>query len=194
MDKRRRTSRTGAAAAGIKTTFLLVTSVAIVAAASTPARAVDLSAQAPDQFVNRPGWAGVGLNLGNVETGVTAKMWASPKTAVQAALGARPEGNALRLNVDLTFSPYMWHSSDSQYGLPFYFGVGGTVGHTFSSDARPSSTEAGVRVPLGMSILVRNNPVELFFEIAPEFTVGSSSAPGRYTVYADGAIGVRYYL
>jgi hypothetical protein len=196
MNKRRRTSRIGAAA-GIKTTFLLVTSVAIVAAASTPAHAVDLTAQAPDQqFVNHPGWAGVGLNLGNIETGVTAKMWASQKTAVQMALGARPEGNALRLNVDLTFSPYMWHSSDSQYGLPFYFGVGGTVGHTFSSDVRPSSTEAGVRVPLGMSILVRNNPVELFFEIAPEFTVRSSSAAdqGKYTFYADGAIGVRYYL
>jgi hypothetical protein len=146
--------------------------------------------------VNRPGWAGVGLNLGNIETGVTAKMWATSKMAVQTALGVRPEGNAMRFNVDLTYTPYLWRSADGQYGLPFYFGAGGVLGHTFGSDARPSSSEVGVRTPLGMSILVRNNPVELFFEIAPEFTVRSSTAPaqGRYTVYADGAIGLRYYL
>ncbi len=178
------------------TTLLLVTSVACIAAAPATAHAVDLSAQAPDQFVNRPGWAGVGLNLGNVETGVTAKMWATPKMAVQAALGDVPSGNALRFNVDLTYAPYLWRSADNQYALPFYFGAGGVLGHGFASEAHPSSTEVGVRTPVGMSILVRNNPVELFFEIAPEFTVRSSTAPaqGRYTVYADGAIGLRYYL
>jgi len=196
MDKRRRTSRIGSVAAVGKTTLLLVTSVACVAAASTPAHAVDLIAQAPNEFVNRPGWAGVGLNLGNIETGVTAKMWATSRMAVQTALGVRPEGNAMRFNVDLTYTPYLWRSADGQYGLPFYFGAGGVLGHAFATDARPSSTEVGVRAPLGMSILVRNNPVELFFEIAPEFTVRSSTAPaqGRYTVYADGAIGLRYYL
>ena len=62
-----------------RTPLLLVTSIAfaLIAMASTPARAVDLTAQAPSEFVNRPGWAGVGLNLGNIETGVTAKMWAT---------------------------------------------------------------------------------------------------------------------
>jgi len=176
--------------------LILVTGVASIAAASTPAHAVDLTAQGPNEFVNRPGWAGVGLNLGNIETGVTAKMWATSKMAVQTALGVRPEGNAMRFNVDLTYAPYLWRSADGQYGLPFYLGVGGVLGHTFATDARPSSTEVGVRAPLGMSILVRNNPVELFFEIAPEFTVRSSTAPpqGRYTFYADGAIGLRYYL
>jgi len=196
MNNRRRTSRIGAVAAAGKTTLLLVTSVACVAAAAPSAHAVDLTAQAPSEFVNRPGWAGVGLNLGNIETGATAKMWATSRMAVHTALGVRPEGNAMRFNVDLTYTPYLWRSADGQYGLPFYFGAGGVLGHTFATDARPSSTEVGMRVPLGMSILVRNNPVELFFEIAPEFTVRSSTAPaqGRYTVYADGAIGLRYYL
>jgi hypothetical protein len=65
------------AAAG-KTTLLLVTSVACVAVASTPAYAVDLTASAPDEFVNRPGWAGVGLNLGNIETRATARCSTAP--------------------------------------------------------------------------------------------------------------------
>lgn len=190
MDKRRRQTPL------LVTLIAFASACALNLAAPTRACAVDLSAQAPNEFVNRPGWAGVGLNLGNIETGVTAKMWATSKMAVQTALGARPEGNAMRLNVDLTYTPYLWRSADGQYGLPFYFGAGGVLGHTFATDARPSSTEVGVRAPLGMSILVRNNPVELFFEIAPEFTVRSTTVPsqGRYTVYADGAIGVRYYL
>jgi hypothetical protein len=42
---------------------------------------------------------------------------------------------------------------------------------------------------------VRGNPTELFFEIAPEFTVRSNAAVrGKYGVYTDGAIGARYYF
>jgi hypothetical protein len=52
----------------------------------------------------------------------------------------------------------------------------------------------GFRVPVGMSILVSGNPVELFVEVAPELVARNASALGRYTFYSDGAIGVRYYL
>lgn len=178
-----------------KTTLNLILATLAAALVWNPrsSLAADLAAQPPD-FLNRPGWAGVGLNIGNVETGATAKLWASPRLAVQAALGDRPEGNALRLNVDLTFSPYEWKSVDNQYALPFYVGLGGVLGHSFASGDRAASTESGFRVPFGMSILVRENPIEIFFEIAPEFTIRASSSPGRYTVYSDGAIGLRYYL
>jgi hypothetical protein len=175
-------------------TKLILAALATALAWDQPSSlAADLAARAPE-FLNRPGWAGVGLNLGNVETGATAKLWASPRLAVQAALGNRPEGNALRLNVDLTYSPHEWRSADNQYALPFYVGLGGVLGHSFASGDRPASTESGFRVPFGMSILVRDNPIELFFEIAPEFTIRTSASPGRYTVYSDGAIGLRYYL
>jgi hypothetical protein len=44
-----------------------------------------------------------------------------------------------------------------------------------------------------MSVLVHGNPIELFFEIAPEFTVRSNAAVrGKYGVYTDGTIGARY--
>jgi hypothetical protein len=100
-------------------TKLILAALATALAWDQPSSlAADLAARAPE-FLNRPGWAGVGLNLGNVETGATAKLWASPRLAVQAALGNRPEGNALRLNVDLTYSPHEWRSADNQYALPF---------------------------------------------------------------------------
>jgi hypothetical protein len=46
-----------------------------------------------------------------------------------------------------------------------------------------------------MSVLVRGNPVELFFEIAPEFTVrGTAALRRKYGFYTDDAIGARYYF
>ena len=167
--------------------------LAELSAGRSSALADDSSGQPAPVFVNRAGYTGVGLNVGNVETGVTAKLWASSTVAVQAALGNRPEGNAPHFNADVAFSPYRWTSGDRQYSLPFYLGVGGTLQHTFASGPRPASTEAGFRIPVGMSILVANNPVELFFEIAPEFTIRTPSSAGRYTIYTDGAIGLRYY-
>jgi len=167
---------------------------------ATPAPVQASAGAAADQpatstFSNRPGWFGLGVNIGNLVTGVTAKLWASPRVAVQAALGGGADGNDLRFHADLTFSPAQWASPDGQYLLPLYAGVGGVAGHTFAPGPVPSSTEAGFRAPLGMSVLVRGNPVELFFEVAPEIAIETASAPARrYTVSADGAIGFRYYL
>ena len=176
-----------------RTPILAAVLVALSTLLDAPARADDIAGTTP-LFPNRPGWFGLGLNIGNVETGVTAKLWASSRTALQAALGDGPAGNAVRLNLDLTFSPYEWRASGDRYALPFYVGLGGVLGHSFAAGERPASTEAGFRLPLGMSILVPDNPVELFFEIAPEFTVRDSSTLGRYIFYTDGAIGARYYL
>ena len=147
-------------------------------------------------FADQPLWTGLGINIGNLLTGVTAKMWATPKVAVQAAVGGGADGNDVRGHADLVFSPAQWPSPDGQYLLPLYLGVGGVLEHTFASGATVSSTAAGFRVPVGMSVLVRGNPVELFFEVAPELTVrnASSAAVGKYTIAADGAIGFRYYL
>jgi hypothetical protein len=114
--------------------------------------------------------------------------------AVQAALGDRPSINTVHLNIDLTFNAFVWRSTDGQYTLPFYFGLGGVLAHSFASGERVANTEVGVRAPVGMSVLIRDNPIELFFEIAPELTIRNPASLGRYTIYSDGAIGFRYYL
>jgi hypothetical protein len=169
--------------------LLLASNVAL--AKGTPAP----DSSAPTSFANRAGAVGLGINIGNRVTGLTLKLWAAPRIAVQAAAGGGPDGNDLRGNVNLTFSAAEWQSPDGQYLLPIYVGVGGVTGHTFASGAIPTDTEAGFRVPVGMSVLVRSNPVELFFEVAPELTIGSRDAPnGRTVMAADGAIGFRYYL
>ena len=98
-----------------------------------------------------------------------------------------------RAHLDMIFSPGTWTSSDGQYVLPVYVGIGGVIAHDFSAGQTSSTSEGGFRLPIGTSVLVRGNPIELFFEIAPEFTVCSNSAiRGEYGIYTDGAIGARY--
>jgi hypothetical protein len=144
---------------------------------------------------NSPARFGLGLGIGNRLTGVTGKLWAASTVAFQAALGEGADGNDLRAQIDLLFSPGTWRSSDGQYVLPVYVGVGGAFGHAFTAGQSLSYTEGGFRLPLGMSILVRGNPIELFFEIAPEFTVRSNATLfGKYGIYTDGSIGARYYF
>ena len=168
----------------------------VAPAAPPPAESVATAAPAtPAAYANRSGAFGVGVNIGNRVSGVSLKLWASPGVAAEAAAGGGAEGNNLRAHVGLDFSLAQWASPDGQYLLPIYLGVGGVLGHTFASGAIPSGTEAGFRVPIGMSVLVRANPVELFFEVAPELTVAGTSSPsGKYVIAADGAIGFRYYL
>ena len=144
---------------------------------------------------NSPARFGLGLNISNMVTGITAKLWAASTVAFQGAVGEGAEGNNLRAHLDMLFCPGTWASSDGQYVLPVYLGIGGVLIHDFAVGQSPSATEGGFRLPLGMSVLVRGNPIELFVEIAPEFTVRSNAAVrGKYGVYTDGAIGARYYF
>ena len=144
---------------------------------------------------NSAGRFGLGLNIGNMVTGLTAKLWAASTVAFQAAVGEGAEGDNLRVHLDMLFSPGTWASSDGQYVLPVYVGIGGVLAHDFAVGQVPSTTEGGFRLPMGLSVLVRGNPIELFFEIAPEFTVRSSATiRGKYAIYTDGAIGARYYF
>jgi len=162
-----------------------------VAAAAAPGPA----SSAPPAYANRPGAFGVGVNIENRVSGATVKLWAGPRVAAEATAGGGADGNDLRAHVGLDFSLAQWASPDGHYLLPIYVGVGGVLGHTFASGAIPTQTEAGFRLPIGMSVLVRANPVELFFEVAPELTVAGTSSPaGKYVIAADGAIGFRYYL
>jgi hypothetical protein len=183
--------------------FLAVSS-ASTASAQTPETAEAASAATkpapaeptpPAVLLNSPARFGLGLNVGNVLTGVTAKLWAASSVAFQAAVGEGAEGNNFRAHLDLLFSVGTWTSADGQYVLPAYLGIGGVLGHHFAAGASASDTEGGFRIPLGMSVLIRGNPVELFFELAPAFTVRSDATlRGKYGVYTDGAIGARYYF
>ena len=149
---------------------------------------------APSGFVNEPLHFGLGLTVGNLLTGASAKLWVARAAAFQAALGSGPQGNDVRAHLDLLFSASTWTSADGQYRLPAYLGIGGVIAHQFEAGQSIGFTEGGFRIPLGLAVVVHSNPIELFFEIAPEFVVRSNSFRGKYGFYVDGAIGTRYYF
>jgi hypothetical protein len=125
---------------------------------------------------------GIGGILG-APTGLSLKYWFTDRTAVDGAL-AWHFGDDSRLQIH---ADHLWHIRIPQWHvphgqLPVYVGVGMRV---IAGD----DSEAGVRIPLGLSYLMNEAPVEIFAEIVPviEFAPDTEGE-------LDGAIGVRYYF
>jgi len=126
-----------------------------------------------------------GLGLGIIfgePTGLSAKMWTSERTAIDAAVAWSFVGSGwLHIHAD-----FLMHNFDlinvSEGSLPVYFGVGAYIG--LSSDLG-----LGARVPVGLAYHFEGTPVEVFFELAP----GLALLP-EIKFYMGGGIGARYYF
>jgi hypothetical protein len=124
---------------------------------------------------------GVGLVFGE-PTGLSAKLWTSDRTALDAALAwSFYNGGWLHAQADFLIHNYELIDV-SQGALPVYYGVGAYV--TFSSNLG-----LGARVPLGLAYQFENAPVDIFVEIAP----GLSLLPG-IGFHMGGGIGARYFF
>jgi len=133
---------------------------------------------------------GVGIIAGN-PTGVCAKKWLSNGNAIDGAAAWSFEGQgAFQLHAD-----YLWHHdipsiSECLYGwTPLYYGVGGRVGFYEGNRRHDGETRAGVRIPVGVTHLFENAPLDVFVEVVPTLDV----AP-RTTLKWDAAVGLRFYI
>jgi len=126
-----------------------------------------------------------GLGLGVVfgePTGLSAKMWTSQRTAIDAAVAWSFVGTGwLHIHTD-----FLIHNFDlinvSEGSLPVYFGVGAYLG--LSSDL-----SFGARIPFGIAYHFEGAPVEIFAELVP----GLGLLP-EIQFYVGGGIGIRYYF
>ena len=145
--------------------------------------------------IDRAGMFGAGFMIGNTSTGATAKIWFSQQFAMQLSAGAGPLGNNVRFQLDLLYNYYRWEAEDGIYALPFYMGMGAQAGIFFKNPWPDDRTDFGVRVPIGMSVVIPDNPVEIYFEVAPDFAIYDDSRDDEHFVfYVDGQIGLRYYF
>lgn len=147
--------------------------------------------------IDRAGMFGAGFHIGNTSTGATGKLWFGEDVATQFAVGSGPLGNDLRFQLDLLYSPYRFEAEDNLYALPFYVGLGGQMGIFFKNPNPVDRTDVGLRIPMGMSVVIPDNPVELFFEVAPDFATYTTSADkntSHFVFYVDGQIGARFYF
>jgi hypothetical protein len=138
---------------------------------------------------------GFGLSIGN-PLGGTIKYWTASDQALAASLGADYFGSP-RLNVD-----YHWHfdafNSDvvklyAGPGLAIGFGGGREYlwykkGHDYYFYREDGKTGIGGRVLLGLNLIPRRSPIEMYVELGP--LVGLSPAFGTSV---DVALGVRFY-
>jgi hypothetical protein len=124
---------------------------------------------------------GLGVIFGE-PTGLSAKLWTSEKTALDAAVAWSFVGTGW-LHMHADFLIHNFELIDvSQGSLPVYFGVGAYVG--LSSDLW-----LGARVPFGIAYHFDGAPVEVFAEVVP----GLKLLP-EINFYIGGGIGVRYYF
>lgn len=123
---------------------------------------------------------GLGIMVGE-PTGLSAKMWTSEKTAIDAGLAWSFVGSGyLRVHADMLVHNFFIDVDKGQ--LPFYFGLGAKL-------LLASDLGLGIRIPVGLAYLFESAPFDVFVEIVP----GLDLLPGT-DFGIDGAIGVRYFF
>jgi hypothetical protein len=156
--------------------------VAVVALLSVAGRAQESTPTALES-VDIDRRFGAGLIVGE-PTGISLKYFLSEKTAIDGAIGW-----GFHHETDLHLhSDFLWHIHDiasvPEGQLSLYFGAGARVKFRDNGEDR-----LGLRVPVGVSYLLENVPVDVFLEVAPilDFT---PSVRGGFTA----GIGARFWF
>ena len=127
---------------------------------------------------------GSGLGLGIIigePTGLSAKMWTSEKTAIDAGIAWSFVGSGyMRVHADMLVHNFSIDVDKGQ--LPIYFGLGAKL-------LLASDLGLGVRIPVGIAYLFESAPFDIFVEVVP----GLDLLPGT-DFGIDGAMGVRYFF
>lgn len=146
--------------------------------------------------IDSAGMFGAGFHIGNTSTGANGKIWLGGDLAAQVSVGSGALGNNLRFQLDVLYSFYRWDAEDGLYSLPFYVGVGGLASVYWKYPWPDDRTDAGLRAPIGMSIVIPDNPVEIFFEVAPAIAIYHDDVEDEdhAVFFVDGAMGVRFYF
>jgi hypothetical protein len=128
----------------------------------------------------RKGW-GIGVIIGE-PTGISLKLWNSSTTAIDAAAAwsFKKEGK-LHLHMDWLFHNFKLFKA--RHGkLPLYYGIGCRV--KFEEETR-----VGVRFPVGICYILRDTPIDVFFEIVPLLDLTPET-----DFNFNASIGVRYFF
>ncbi len=127
---------------------------------------------------------GLGVVLGD-PTGLSAQLRLNNTNAIDGALAWSATG--LHIHSD-----YLWNNdnffANRNQNLDLYYGIGGRL-ISLSSDAYKNQTSIAVRAPIGINYKIRNTQVQIFAEMALNF----SFAP-RSDTDLDAGIGLRFYF
>ncbi|WFB35553.1 DUF3996 domain-containing protein [Kiritimatiellota bacterium B12222] len=135
---------------------------------------------------------GMGIIVGE-PTGLSLKKWINDTRALDAGIAWSFSGNnSFHLHADYLIHRFDLMAEDAKGQFPLYFGIGARVKFENINDGNGSYDEdvwVGVRVPLGISILFSETPVELFAEIVPVLDLVPDT-----NFDLNAAVGARYYF
>lgn len=145
---------------------------------------VSKSSHPDDMTQDYAGRFGVGVILGE-PTGGSVKYWLNDTMAIDGAVGwSSHDDTDLYLHSDL-----LWHNFElipvSHGRMPVYLGVGGL----FRLRDDRHDNQVGIRIPVGVSYMFENAPVDIFAEIGPAIDV-SPDVRGEIT----GGVGIRFWF
>lgn len=133
---------------------------------------------------NYAGHFGAGIILGE-PSGVSAKYFLNDTLAIDGAAGwSLHEDSDFYFQGDLLFHKFdLIHVSKGQ--MPVYIGGGAFV--RFRDERHDN--EAGIRVPVGISYMFEDAPIDIFAEIAP----GLDLTPSTRADFTGG-VGIRFWF
>lgn len=161
----------------------------------------------PSEFKTKPppvtigqlragGPVGLGMILGS-RTGLSLKIQPARAHGITVDLGATPFSNSMSAALGYTFQVKPLRSP-AGISAQFYFGLGLRLRLLFYNQPDPDDadktllgvgTVLGTRIPLGMSFLLQDFPVELFVEVAPAIDFWQA-----FGVDVEGIGGARVYF
>ena len=139
------------------------------------------NARAQDKF-------GLGLMVGE-PTGLSLKYWLDKERAIDgAAAWSYSENDSFQLHGDYLFHDYELFDA---HDLPFYYGLGARLKFKDSDGRGRNEDHAifGLRVPLGVTYLFEDEPIELFFELVPVLDLSPD-----LELDINAAVGLRFYF
>lgn len=124
---------------------------------------------------------GIGIVVGSVN-GLSIKNWVSREHAFQFDLNWDLSYGALGIGAAYLIHNFSIIEADNNK-FPLYFGIKGWA------DFASGGITAGIQVPLGISWVPRNAPIDVFAQIEPGISIIPSMrfSPG-------GGIGIRFWL
>lgn len=140
-----------------------------------------------DPYGPRSRRLGVGLHVGE-PMAATIKGYLFERLAIQGMMGYSLAEEGLNIIADATYDIMDVPIRSGRSTLPFYAGVGFKLGFD-EGGADDGETIAALRFPLGLSLQLRDDPLEFFLELGPgvQFTPNTDFD-------MTGGVGARYYF
>jgi hypothetical protein len=172
----------------MKKTLIATLGALLFALAARPAdsTAVNTNSNSSASSVNEHRF-GAGIILGD-PTGLSLKYWLNDTMAIDSAIGASFNDDGDNDSNFYMHADVLWHNFDlikvPQGRLPIYFGVGALVRFRDNAD-----DQLGVRIPVGVSYMFEQAPIDIFAEIGPAIDI-VPDVRGEVTA----GVGIRFWF